>query len=546
MKETEFNLLEEPWIRIRFPDCSVREVSLTDALLHAHEAADLAGELPAQDVAVLRLLLAVLQTVFQRVDGTGAPAPFRQEEDAIVRWGKLWRLGRFPAEPLQQYLKTWRERFWLFHPERPFWQVPQAKIGTEYSAAKLNGELSESGNKIRLFPPCSGEEKSGMSYAQAARWLLYLNGYDDTSSKPKTKGAPSVGAGWLGKLGPIQAVGSNLFETLLLNLTLLKDGAEKWGEGVPCWELETPRSGERTEIPQPDHPAALLTLQSRRIFLHRENDRVTGYSLLGGDFFSPEYAYCEQMTVWRGVQRSRNAPFVFLPKRHDPGKQFWREFPAVFMQENGIHAPGVVQWISRLQHPRIHLLDRGSLVRFRITGVEYGDKDFFVTDTFADELSFHADLLEDVGKGWRKSIQEEIARCESLAEAVGWLACDLAIAAGRDKDGSQKAEAGKAKEQFYFRVDQPFREWLRTIDPMRGEEENKILQWQNQAAQLARRFGEELVREAGTRALIGRSIEDRSKKGKNETSIKRHYSAPEAYNAFLSRIAVIYGKGGTA
>ena len=327
---------------------------------------------------------------------------------------------------------------------------------------------------------------------------------------------------------------------------LLKDGAEKWGEGVPCWELETPRSGERTEIPQPDHPAALLTLQSRRIFLHRENDRVTGYSLLGGDFFSPEYAYCEQMTVWRGVQRSRNAPFVFLPKRHDPGKQFWREFPAVFMQENGIHAPGVVQWISRLQHPRIHLLDRGSLVRFRITGVEYGDKDFFVTDTFADELSFHADLLEDVGKGWRKSIQEEIARCESLAEAVGWLACDLAIAAGRDKDGSQKAEAGKAKEQFYFRVDQPFREWLRTIDPMRGEEENKILQWQNQAAQLARRFGEELVREAGTRALIGRSIEDRSKKGKNETSIKRHYSAPEAYNAFLSRIAVIYGKGGTA
>ena len=262
MKETEFNLLEEPWIRIRFPDCSVREVSLTDALLHAHEAADLAGELPAQDVAVLRLLLAVLQTVFQRVDGTGAPAPFRQEEDAIVRWGKLWRLGRFPAEPLQQYLKTWRERFWLFHPERPFWQVPQAKIGTEYSAAKLNGELSESGNKIRLFPPCSGEEKSGMSYAQAARWLLYLNGYDDTSSKPKTKVAPSVGAGWLGKLGPIQAVGSNLFETLLLNLTLLKDGAEKWGEGGPCWELETPRSGERTEIPQPDHPAALLTLQS--------------------------------------------------------------------------------------------------------------------------------------------------------------------------------------------------------------------------------------------------------------------------------------------
>ena len=548
MKETEFNLLEEPWIRIRFPDCSVREVSLTDALLHAHEAADLSGELPAQDVAVLRLLLAVLQTVFQRVDETGAPAPFRQEEDAIVRWGKLWRLGRFPAEPLQQYLKTWRERFWLFHPERPFWQVPQAKIGTEYSAAKLNGELSESGNKIRLFPPCSGEEKSGMSYAQAARWLLYINCFDDTALKKKSVGVPSVGVGWLGQLGVIQALGGNLFETLMLNLTFLKDGAELWGQGIPCWEMETPRSGERTEIPQPDHPAALLTLQSRRIFLHRENDRVTGYSLLGGDFFSPEYAYCEQMTVWKGVQRSRNAPLVFLPKCHDSAKQLWREFPSMFMAESSTHLPGIVQWIALLQNPRFRLLRKNTFVCFRIIGNQYGVHNSIIINTFSDELSFHADLLEDVGKSWRKSIQEEIARCESLAEAVGWLACDLAIAAGRDKDGSQKAEAGKAKEQFYFRVDQPFREWLRTIDPLQGEEEkeNKILQWRNQAAQLARRFGEELVREAGTRALIGRSIEDRSKKGKNETSIKRHYSAPEAYNAFLSRIAVIYRKGGTA
>ena len=216
MREKEFILLEEPWLRVRSPDCAVREVSLTDALLHAHEATDLAGELPAQDAAVLRLLLAVLHTVFSCVDEQGIPAPFQSEEDAVARWGALWRLGRFPEEPLRRYLETWRERFWLFHPERPFWQVPQAKIGTEYTAAKLNGELSESGNKIRLFPPCSGEEKNGMGYAQAARWLLYVNGYDDTSSKPKTKGAPSVGAGWLGKLGLIQAVGSNLFETLML------------------------------------------------------------------------------------------------------------------------------------------------------------------------------------------------------------------------------------------------------------------------------------------------------------------------------------------
>ena len=60
MKEIEFNLLTEPWVRVRRPDNTVQEVSLTDALLHAQDYVDLAGEMPTQDAAVLRLLLAVL------------------------------------------------------------------------------------------------------------------------------------------------------------------------------------------------------------------------------------------------------------------------------------------------------------------------------------------------------------------------------------------------------------------------------------------------------------------------------------------------------
>ena len=85
--------------------------------------------------------------------------------------------------------------------------------------------------------------------------LLCVNGYDDTSAKPKGKGLPSVGAGWLGKIGFIQAQGDNLYETLMLNLTLLRDGRECWGESKPCWELEAPKSAERTEICCPDNPA---------------------------------------------------------------------------------------------------------------------------------------------------------------------------------------------------------------------------------------------------------------------------------------------------
>lgn len=123
-----------------------------------------------------------------------------------------------------------------------------------------------------------------MEYAQAARWLLYVNAYDDTSSKPKGKGLPSPGVGWLGKLGLIEAVGENLFQTLLLNLTLLKDGRNLWeGENRPIWERE-PDKAERQEIAVPDNQAELLTLQSRRLLLKRDHDKVVGYYLLGGDF----------------------------------------------------------------------------------------------------------------------------------------------------------------------------------------------------------------------------------------------------------------------
>ena len=89
METMEFNLLQEPWVRVRTQDGTIRTVSLTDALLHAHAYVDLAGEMPTQDAAMLRLLLAVLHTVFSRVDGNGVPAPFEETEGQIVAVGAL-------------------------------------------------------------------------------------------------------------------------------------------------------------------------------------------------------------------------------------------------------------------------------------------------------------------------------------------------------------------------------------------------------------------------------------------------------------------------
>ena len=90
MKEIEFNLLDEPWIRVRDDSCQVHEVSLTDALLHAHQYTSLSGELPTQDIVILRLMLAVLHTVFSRVDADGNAAELEDEEEAVDRSLGTW------------------------------------------------------------------------------------------------------------------------------------------------------------------------------------------------------------------------------------------------------------------------------------------------------------------------------------------------------------------------------------------------------------------------------------------------------------------------
>lgn len=543
MQKIEFNLLQEPWIRVRLPDNTVQEVSLTEALLHAQDYVDLAGEMPTQDAAMLRLLLAVLFAVFSRVDAAGKPEPLEKRGQALRRWGELWKQKSFPEQPLRDYLEQWKDRFWLFHPDRPFWQVPEAARGTEYEAAKLNGEMSESGNKLRLFPLYAGTGKSELTYAQAARWLLSVNGYDDTSAKPKGKGLPSVGAGWLGKIGFIQAVGDNLFETLMLNLTLLEDGQKCWGESVPCWELETPRREERTPIICPDNPAQLLTLQSRRLLLHRKNEKVDGFSLLGGDFFPRDNAFAEQMTIWRNTAKKNEAE-NFVPCRHDPARQFWREFPAVFCKgKEETHCPGVVYWVNALQDRRLHLLDAQRRIHFRISGMQYGDKDFFVNDAFSDELSFQAALLDELSRAWQDRITNEIDRCEKAAGLVGQLARDIATAAG-DKNGTA---GGPARAQFYFLVDQPFRQWLQSIDTERDDPDKAVQCWQAQARTIAQTLGRQMVLEAGSAALTGHRVKlDAGKK----TERMELYTAPKAYNSFLRKLYGLYpntkDEGGTA
>lgn len=118
----EFNLLEEPWISVIVDDLGhTKLVSLMDVFQSAHEYKALAGDMKAQDFSILRLLLAVLHTVFSRYDAKGYSRTFDPDEDeaedfdeeSIEIWREVWQERRFP-NIVCDYLDNWHNRFYLF------------------------------------------------------------------------------------------------------------------------------------------------------------------------------------------------------------------------------------------------------------------------------------------------------------------------------------------------------------------------------------------------------------------------------------------------
>lgn len=548
MEQMEFNLLDEPWIRVMTEDCIVVERSLMQVLLNSHQYQRLAGELPTQDVALLRLLLAILQTVFYRVDPEGEDDPIEDRAAAIRRWQALWNAGRFPVQPIRTYLETWKDRFWLFHQEHPFYQVPAAALGTKFKASKLNGELSESAHKMRLFPLRDGEEKETLSYAEAARWLVTLIGFDDSASTKKETG---TGTGWLGDRVNVYAIGENLFETLMLNLVFLKDGRYVWAENIPAWEQPTMTTAKKREIPLPDNQAELLTLQSRRLILSREENRVTGFSSTGGDFFGKEgrvNAFSEQMTLWRAGKTPKNAVPQFVPASVDPWRQMWRDFEVILGRREDTHIPGVVAWLTELR--RKNVIPR-KYVHIASVGVTYDSKKGSIADIISDHLDFQMSLLDAAGELWIVLVGGEIHLIDKVARTLGALAEGLYLAQGGQLDGAGKKARQSQRDEgmrlLYAAVDLPFREWLAHIGAQHGDDENTRAQeqqcWRSIVFRIADNLGREMVRDAGTAAFTGRWIVNEMDETNGRFFTKTNgepksvfYSSPTEYNRYLNNL----------
>ncbi|GAA2265818.1 hypothetical protein GCM10010232_67570 [Streptomyces amakusaensis] len=508
-----FDLTLQPWLPVQCLDGSTHELSLRDVFTRAREVRRLVGDVPTQEFALLRLLLAIL---YDTLSG-----PLELDD-----WDELWQADD-PFSPVPSYLEIHRGRFNLLHREMPFFQVGDLK--TE------KGEISSLNRIVADVPngePFFAMRRPGvdrLSYAEAARWLVHAHAYDPSGIKSGMAGDDRakagkvypLGVGSIGNLGGIFAEGRDLHETLLLNLIALDEGIVKFGDGsgppdLPVWRR--PPLGAGPEEPvgrQPSGLRDLYTWQSRRVRLHIDGGAVTGVVLGYGDPLAPYAPWTmEPMSGWRrspAQEKKQGRQLVYMPRRHDPSRAAWRGMGSLLpSRDSGSTGPGneprvslpsgVVRWFSMLTTEGG--LDQGRLIRVRLIGAMYGTQQSVVDEMVDDSLTLPLVLLHEENPDYGAAAVDAAHDAEHAVTALGQLAGNLARAVGSDPTSA----AGSARDLGFGALDGPYRRWLADLAPPSDLPEARR-DWQVTVRARVIDLGQRLLDSAGLAASEGRVVE---------------------------------------
>ena len=514
-----FDLTARPWIPVQRLDGQETELSLTEVFAQAADIRRLVGDVPTQDFALLRLLLAILHDV---VDGP------REVED----WEELWEDG-IPADRVRHYLTEHRDRFDLLHPITPFFQVADLRTG-KGGHSSLDPIVADVPNGSRFFSMrAHGAER--MAFAEAARWVVHAHAYDTSGIKSGAVGDPRLkggkvypqGVGWAGNLGGVYVEGDDLQQTLLLNLIPFDIGNLRIDadRDAPAWRhpqgTAEPLTGVEAAV-RPYGLRDLYTWQSRRIRLHHDGEQVHGVLLAYGDPLTARNKHRhEPMTAWRrspAQEKKLRESEVYLPREHDPSRSAWRGLGALVAgydrygeqrhEAAKLVRPRVLDWLFQLTHVH-HVLDKDFLVRARLVGAIYGTQQSVIDEIVDDAVAMPVVLLHDLDNILTRTAIDAVTDAEEAVTVLGDLATALAEASGAEGEGPR----AKARDRGFAELDEPFRKWLRDLrpseNPLYPTEQRR--RWQLTVHQVVSRLGDELMDTAGEAAWTGRVVS--TKKG---------------------------------
>lgn len=415
------NLINDPWIPVQRLDGTIEQAGLRRLIRESHNFVGIVAEAPIVDVALLRLVLAVV------LDACGAPL-------SVAEYRDRWSSKGYDSTEWSSYFEHVQPRFELFDEVAPFAQVAALRTGSDQtkSVSELLPHVP-SGNNVPLFGVRTDAEPPRLTPAEAARWLLTAHGYDTAGIKPGAVGDPEVKNGKytarlapLGGIGAVVPIGRNLFETLMLNTPIVPGGRSVLGE--PWWNK--PPTDGTWEIRPAEGVLDLLTFQARRIRLvpTRFDDGevfVDNIVLTSGDqlVMVPEF---EPHAIWRAPKNPKPDSPSMRPIAHQSNKSAWQGLISLLSLSEPV-SPGDEQ-TSTLLRQLGNLVENDVIpedypLQLLTVGVEYGNMQAIVENMISDSLPLSVVALRQ---------DEEVA--EFLTELVASVNLIAMAVNGVDRD----------------------------------------------------------------------------------------------------------------
>lgn len=522
-----FSLIDDPWILVVDMDGNRKLVGIREIFSGEVKAASVQGESPAQNYAVIRVLLAIFWRAHHPESQVGAGKTFR-----FIAWfermrKKLLETGK--DEVVLKCLEQYRNRFELFDTPTPFMQVADLETtsGEVKHITTIVPEAQED-----YFTMRAGKARDSVSLAEAARWLIYAQAYDYSGIKSGAlgdsrvkggKGYP-IGTGWTGMTGGVLVTGETLLDTLILNTC---EEALTNPNDFPVWERKPDGSDTRDhvgELASPQGPADLATWQSRRIKLHVEGDRVTGVLVCNGDRIPDAGAnvFGDTMTPYRfSVNKSKKDKDVYYPATFSPQRTMWRALDALIISETDggfsgkEKAPKRPRNLDNLAYLSQKIDGIPKVLNVELVAIEYGPQSSSVASTYAAQIGMPVIVLLEESHQLRQTVRDAASATVEASIVLGRFAANLLMDAGKDYEFTPAVT-----DQVLAELEPIFNQWLRKlaevspgVSSKNDSEPNKmdflVQEWQSTVRQSILDSALVLLRGAGPKALAGREIRDK-------------------------------------
>lgn len=435
---SQFNLIDEPWIPVRFLNGRREELGVRDTLLRAKGIAVIEDPSPLVVASLHRFLLAVL---YRALEG---PTDIDQ--------AKHWFKAGLPADKIEAYLAKWRERFWLFDDKYPFFQVADFEPKKWNAWTVLAAEHNANNAKV-LFDHINVIRPGNIPKNKAVRWVLAIQTFalgGGNSEFQYTKGAPST------KAAMFLPLGRNLEDTLLL--CLVPQNRAVIAQDLPVWErdpdtAEKLKSGVKRSIAG---FADRYTWRTRSIRLRGDEGGNVSTLAFASGVESSSKDSLDPMLAYRIDKDEGRLPIQFK----DRG--LWRDFDTL-MPDDARLAPAVIEHaaaLTRFARDRFpqSVLALGLANNPRIEAkIEYWRMERFALPQA---------LLGD--RAIRTEIRQLLIDAEEAQKAL-WQACrhfarDLLSRGEREPDGKavgKFVEQMTASASYWSRLEATFHDTLR-------------------------------------------------------------------------------------